>query len=265
MTQQGPIEDRLTDYERAICYFALPKIISPVTLGLIAAYAVCVLEALAVLLYGLVSRRAIWIESGAWALAGIMIFGIAAFLGRAFLNEYRQRRLLAAARGVPNAPREAGNLPDPFAGHVLLCHPAGERGARFECSGRDSKARYLIEVASRGKWRIVRDAAGEEVCRVHVVSGPPSFMISMGVPSKLEVFQKGEVIAKITRRFSFSTLDVTIRVLKPAPVDFAVRGQTLYVGGVMAGRIYELRRSIYLDIKREAFNEAILGFFATLS
>lgn len=98
-----------------------------------------------------------------------------------------------------------------------------------------------------------------------VISGPPSFMISMGVPSRLTVYKGEDVIAEIVRRFSFSSLVVDISCLKPSPVCYLVRGQTVFREGVMIGRIYELRRSVYLDIKRNALHDALLGFFATLS
>lgn len=265
MSQNGPRGDRLTDYERAICYYALPKIINPITLGIIVAYAVCVFEALAALTYGLLTRRAPWIEGGAWALAAILVFGIVVFMGRAFLNELRQRRLLAAARGVPNALREIGDVRDPFADHVLLQHPAGARGIQFDCTGGDMAAHYHIDGARNRTWWMVRTPEGEEVCRVKVAGGPPSFMISMGAPSRLTVYKGDEIIAEIVRRFSFSSLVVDISCAKPVALKYQVRGQTVFREGVMVGRIYELRRAVYLDIKREALHEALLGFFATLS
>lgn len=265
MAQAGPSEDRLTDYERAICYYALPKIINPITLGVIVAYAVCVFEAVAALTFGLVTQRLPWIEGGAWALAGIMVFGIVVFMGRAFLNELRERRLLAAARGVPNALREIRDVPDPFADHVLLRHPAGARGLHFDCTGGDFADRYRIEGApDRSGWS-VQGPDGEELCRVKVLGGPPSFMISMGVPSRLTVYNGDEVIAEIVRRFSFSSLVVDISCLKPVPVRYVVRGQTVFREGVVSGRIYELRHSVYLDIKRDALHVGLFGFFATLS
>lgn len=265
MTQNGPSGDRLTDYERAICYYALPKVINPITLGIIVAYAVCVFEALAALTFGLVARRVPWIEGGAWALAAILVFGIVVFMGRAFLNELRQRRLLAAARGVPDALSGIRDVPDPFIDHVLLRHPAGARGLHFDCTGGDTATRYHIDVAPGGAWWTIQTPEGEEVCRVKVVSGPPSFMISMGVPSRLTVYKGEEIIAEIVRRFSFSSLVVDISCLKPSATKYLVRGQTVFREDVMVGRIYELRRSVYLDIKRDALHEALLGFFATLS
>jgi len=44
--------DTISDYERAVCYYTLPRVTSRVTLALVIAYAVCVFEALGALCIG---------------------------------------------------------------------------------------------------------------------------------------------------------------------------------------------------------------------
>ena len=45
-------KEHLNDFERAICYYTLPRVARPVTFGLIAAYVLCLAEAFAVFVYG---------------------------------------------------------------------------------------------------------------------------------------------------------------------------------------------------------------------
>lgn len=264
MTAVESKDDHLTDYERAICYYALPRIVSPITLGVIVAYGVCVFEALAALIYGLLAQNAVWVEWGAWALAGTMILGIVVFMGRAFLNDLRQRKLLAAARGVPDALGDIRDVPDPFAGHLLLKHPRTARGVLLECHESEAVTRYTLEYRPGDRCWEIKTPDGEPVCRVVKVSGPPSFMLSIGIPRRLHVYRGDARIAEIVQRFSFSAPEVEIRCLEPPGRAYHIRGQSVFADTFMAGRTYELRGSIYLDIRREALHDALLGFFATL-
>ncbi|HNR30156.1 MAG TPA: hypothetical protein PKI11_04655 [Candidatus Hydrogenedentes bacterium] len=257
-------DDHLTDYERAICYYALPRVVSPITLGIIVAYAVCVVEALAALAYGLIAGHPAWVEGGAWALAGIMVLGIVVFMGRALLNEVRQRRLLAAARGVPDALDEIHGLPDPFAGRVLLKHPRSARGVLLECHESENVTRYTLECEAGGRAWEIKTPDGAPVCRVVKLSGPPSFMLSVGIPRRLRVHRGDAVIADIVQRFSFSAPVVEIHCQDQPGRVYRIRGQSVFDGDSLAGRIYELRGSVYLDVRRDALHDGLLAFFATL-
>ncbi len=264
MTGVDAKDDHLSDYERAICYYALPRMVNPITLGIIVAYAVCVCEALAALVYGVLSQNPVWVEWGAWALAGIMVLGIVVFMGRAFLNDLRQRRLLAAARGVPDAMGDLRDMPDPFAGHLLLKHPRSARGVLLECHAGEAVTRYTLEQTPGARSWDITATDGTSVCRVVTVSGPPSFMLSVGIPRRLRVYRGEAPIAEIVQRFSFSAPQVEIRCQDPPGREYHIRGQSVFAGAGMVGRIYELRGSVYLDIRREALHDALLGFFATL-
>ena len=68
--------EHLTDYERAICYYTLPKITHPVTFGLLAVYVVCIIEALGVLAYGATTHREGITRAGLLAVGGIVAFGV---------------------------------------------------------------------------------------------------------------------------------------------------------------------------------------------
>ncbi len=79
MSKSTSSEDRLTAYERAVCYYSLPRQKHPVTFVLIVAYGVCFLEALGALIYGCVSGAEVWRRWGTITLVASIIFGIAAF------------------------------------------------------------------------------------------------------------------------------------------------------------------------------------------
>ena len=71
-------EDRLSDYERVVCYNTIPRVASPVTLSLVLVYGFCLLEAVLALAYGLAAHRHGWTVAGAASLAGLVVFGMVA-------------------------------------------------------------------------------------------------------------------------------------------------------------------------------------------
>lgn len=95
--QVTPKVSAITDYERAVCYYTLPKVITPVTIGLLSAYALCVIEAVAALAYGLYVGNRTWTLSGFYCLIGIIVFGMLAFTVRALWGDWRRRAALSIA------------------------------------------------------------------------------------------------------------------------------------------------------------------------
>ena len=60
----------MTPYERAVCYYTLPKVIHPITLGLIWVYALCVIEAVGAFSYGVYTGDMDWTMAGFYSFAG---------------------------------------------------------------------------------------------------------------------------------------------------------------------------------------------------
>ncbi|NIA13376.1 MAG: hypothetical protein GWP08_04790 [Nitrospiraceae bacterium] len=256
--------EHLTDYERAICYYTLPKITHPVTFGLLAAYVVCLIETLGVLAYGMATHHPGVTRIGIFALGGIVVFGIVAFMLRALFHEFRKRKALATARGMPDVSSGAEDIPDPFENHLLLRHPLHARGDLFPCTDDAGDISYFVESAVQSPWWKVKDAHDNEVLRVHVQSEAASFSLGGGVPSRLSVFVEGEEAAQINRRFSLTSPATHVVCTKPEPREYVVREESIFRGNRLVGRIYYLHQSAYLDIERDEFHLAILGLFITM-
>ena len=256
--------EHLTDYERAICYYTLPKITHPVTFGLLAAYVVCIIAALGVLAYGVTTHHKGVTRAGVFAVGGIVAFGVVAFMLRALFHEFRKRRALAAPRGVPDVSSDAADIPDPFENHLLLRHPLHARGDLFPCTDDVRDISYFVESAAHSPWWKVKDAHDNDVLRVHVESEATSFSLGGGVPSRLSVLVAGEEVARINRRFSLTSPAIHVVCTKPEPREYVVREESIFRGKQLVGRIYYLHQSAYLDIERDEFHLAILGLFITM-
>jgi len=258
--------EHLNDYERAICYHTIPRVTQPLTFGLIIVYAVCLVEAVFLLAYGIVTKNGLMETVGIWSLGGIVALGIVAFLTRAFLNELKQRRALAEARSVPDPIADIGDIPDPFADHLLLRHPLHTRGDLFPCTDESGNLMYFVESSPSSPWWKVKDPHDSEVLRVHVTStGGASFLLSETRPSRLSVHEGDEIIARIRRRLTLSSPALLIECDKPEPCSYLFTRDAIYREKRLVGRIYYMHRSLYLDIRKDEFHPAILALFVTMT
>ena len=257
--------DHLTAYERAVCYYTLPRVTHPITYGIIVAYAVCLFEALGALFIGVFMENEAWTTAGTCALGGIVVLGLVIFTIRALLNEVRRQKTLALARAVPDAPASAvdPDLPNPFGGHLLLKHPLYAPGTLFACTDNDASICYFVNSGpGKGTWNI-RTAQDEEACTVRVLAGIRSFSFSPGQPRRLSVYKNGVEIARIVRRYGLFTQEVGIQCETHDPGRYTVRQRGIYCDKALVGRFYFLRGSFYLDLQRPHFNEGLLAHFVT--
>lgn len=262
MADKDALSEHLNPYERAVCYYTLPRITRPLTYGIIVAYAVCLLEAAAAAAYGLVAHKEVWLNAGGACLVGMIVFGMVVFSARTFLNELHQRRAIAQARGVPEP--EDTDLPDPFAGHRLLRHPRNIRGHLYTCTRDDATPQYRVEESvRRRRWKIF-EPEGTEVCEVRALSGPRSFSFGSSGPSHLAVYVAGERVAQVDRRVSFVTERTDIHLIAPEGRGYRVENRSIYHEDRLVGRIYYLRHSLYLDIEEEHLNPGTLAYYATM-
>jgi len=256
--------DRLSDYVRAVCYYKLPRVTSPVTIGLVVAYAICLLEAVAALAFGYFTERPVWTKSGAIALGGIIAFGIVAFLIRALLNDIHRRRALAAAAGTPDASAEADDLPDPFAHHILLRASADIQSETSEITDNNGERRYVVTRNPEGnEWNVESTEGGDALELTATVWGG-SFSLFRNAPTHLTVRRDRKETAKIRRRFTLGSTEIDISCLEPEKVELCVKGFGLYKNDKLVGRVYSMRRFNYLDVEKEYFHDGILGFFITM-
>ena len=257
-------EDRLSDYERVVCYNTLPRVVTPVTLSLVLVYAFCLLEAVLALAYGLTAHKETWTTAGTASLAGLVIFGLAAFFIRALVSDARQRYLLALARQAPE-PTAANDIPDPFAGHLLFKRPAEPAGDLFACTSDEGAMRYSVEVRRQHRhWRVCTgvDIPVFDVLAFH---GVRSFEMFPGrsAPGRAEVYRDKVLLAEIQRRFSWAEVSTQITPREGGVPWMFVHGG-IYQHGRLVGRIYEIRTWLYLDIEAEHATDGVLALFLTL-
>lgn len=255
--------ERLSDYERAMIYHTLPRLVHPVTFGLIVAYTLCLAEAIGLLVYGLVADSLFLARLGSYAVFAIVVLGVVMFLARALTNEFRTRRLLAGARLVPDADTPDG-WPDPFEDHILLRHASWAPGDLFPCINNDGDIVYFVETDPQQPLYRVKDPHDNELLRIQVLSGAVSFLIGGPDPCHVAIYKHDTLVARITRRFNLATPTHQIECLLPAPRKFRIRHGGIYNAGKLVGRVYHLRQGTYLDIRKDAFNDGILGWFVTL-
>jgi len=265
MTPAPNQRDHLSDYERAVCYHTLPRTARPLTLGLIVAYAVCLLEAVTAIGVGVYLERPAWLQIGSICLVGLILFGIVVFTIRAFLNDLRARRALAATDGVPDARESAQDFPDPFANHVLLHHPSHRRGTLFSLTDDHESSEYVVEVApSHTGWRIREVDSGQEI-RVGVEKGGRSFRFGGVLPALAKVYRDGQEVAVLRRPFTLSDLEVEIHSTRHPGITLQLRNKGFFADNRLVGRVYNRRGSCYLDIERAYFNEGVLAYFVTMT
>jgi hypothetical protein len=277
-------QEHLTDYERALCYYTLPRVVSPITFGLIIAYAVCFLEAVAVLTIGLVLQNSTWTNIGTIALIAISVFGVIIFTARALINEVKRRQALEEAEGVPNAESASDCSPDPFAEHTLLRYAVHSTGTIYRCQHHKAEPAYTVEHSTHPKAWTVTDTTDESVCRAVSLKRAGSFSLSGGAPSSLVIFQGEHEIARAQRPFSLTAPRTEIQCQEPNVRQFIIRSGSIYLvltgdqpvpplpelkpghfrGERLIGRIYELRSQIYLDIEAEYLDDALLAYYTTL-
>jgi len=253
----------LSDYERAMIYHTLPRLVHPVTFGLVIAYALCLAEAIAVLAFGLFSESLLLARFGSYAVFAIIALGIILFLARALANDVRTRRLLADARLVPEADTPK-DWPDPFEDHILLRHGGWNPGDLFPITDNEGNILYFVETDPQQPLYRVKDPHDNELLRVQVLAGSASFLIGGPDPCQVAVYRNETLVARIGRKLDFATPTYRIECLLPAPRKFRVRQGAVYAANKVVGRFYHLRQAIYLDIRKDAFNDGILGWFVAL-
>ncbi len=262
MRVERPV-DQISDYERAVCYYTLPKVVSPLTLGLIIAYAICVLEAIAALGYGLWVDNRTWTTAGAASLAGIVVFGMIVFTMRALINDLNRRSALAAARNAPVTEADC-DIPDPFASHVLISHPLNVQSEVFACVTKDGAIEYYVDVKRTGlHWR-VSTAQDEPVFEIVALQKMSHWMFSAPLPARLSVYADNQEIASIVRRITLRANLVQVFSVKPCEKLYEIRNGCIYASGRLVGRIYTLRRNVYLDVERQHLAPGMVAHFVTL-
>ena len=256
--------EHLTSYERAVCYYTLPKVVAPVGYGLVAAYIVCLLEAVGVLLYGWLWQNDAFTRWGIIAVGAMIGFGVLAFLARAFLNDVRERQLLKGGEILSDHDFDRGDVPDPLANNEILCFSLRDSGNERIIKDNDGVVRYTVKPGSAPRSKVVTSPDGSSLtlCQARRLLGLGIFGDNGGTT---RVLRADSLVATIRRRIGFSDPVVRIESSPPGNESFLVKNRSLYVGDRLIGRVYYVRGYVYLDVEREQFHDGILGFFASMA
>lgn len=265
MRKISPTNGHLSAFERAVCYYTLPKVTSSVTVGLIGAYLACFFEAVALLCYGVVAQDARYVKWGLVAVAGIVILGLVAFTGRALLSEVKRRKTMRLAKTLPDVSEQATDLPDPFADHLLVRRPFGGKATTFACTDNAGNPLYSAASGKHGRQWVVTGPEGAEALRVRASKRPRSFSIWGGMPSRLTVYAGPDEVARFRRRFSLSGPCYTIDCLRPEPKRYLYRSGGFFDDKRLVGRIYNIRGWLYLDVENTESSKAFLALFVSIS
>ncbi len=265
MKTKKPEPDHITDYERVLFYYSIPKVTHPFTFGLIVAYALCLLEAVAAMVYGELADNELVAKIGLWSTVGIVVFGIFIFMARAFVNQLMLRKTLALSSGIPDAPPDAEDLPDPFAGNMLLKYQRAKQKGGFDVLDNHGELEYKVETGPQGGWWKVNNKDGEEELRMRAQGGFSSFMLQESLPRRMSVYCNNDEIALLRKRLSFTAQVYEVECTLPEKVTYSIKNRSIFRDAVLVGRIYYLRSYIYLDIEESEFHKGILGLFVAMS
>ncbi len=261
MTLPDPKEERLTEFERAVCFDTLPQVTRPVTLGAIAVYAAVVIASFLVMAYGVSTNQPVWRSWGALAFGVVIAGGLLGFMYRATTNAVRRRVALAEAGEVPNVESGFDELPDPFAGHALLrFYRESGPGPKVVTGNRGETVYTSVSRGSGSAWDVL-DPAGERVFRIEAAAPSRSFSFDVGTPSALRVFRGDRETAKVVRRWSLGPGRVEISGERQPAKPLVFRSGGLFEGEVLVGRIYSIRNYLYLDVKQSYVDDGLLAFY----
>ena len=257
-----PENEHLSAYERAVCYYTLPKVISPITYGLVLVYAVCILESVGALVYGLTTDNEVWKVAGAAAFAAIVVFGMFTFTIRALLNDWRRRSMLATARTMPD-PDKFDDIPDPFADHLLLRRLKEPVTDIYACMTNEGVIAYYIEVRKGDNYWRVHTPQDEMLFEALVEHDVLRIGLFKTYPLRLSVFSEKKKMATIVCRNTLRTAVADIFELIPVEMKYLVRDGCIYYADRLVGRIYDIRDYFYLDIEQGHATSGILAYFMT--
>jgi len=256
-----PKNERLTEFERCVCYDTLPQVTRPVTLGLIALYALLLIASFALMAYGLRTDHPRWELWGPRIFGLIVAVGLVGFTMRAIANSVRKRAALAEAGDMPNVESGFDALPDPFAGHALLrFYRDAKAGPRVVTGNRGEIAYTVIPRESGNAWD-VQDPAGERVFRVEAAAPSRSFSFDAPTPSALRILRGEADSGTVTRRWSLGPGRVEIFGPRQPAKPLIFRNGGIFDGEALVGRIYSIRNYLYLDVKQSYVDDALLSFY----
>lgn len=258
-------QEHLSDYERAIFYYTMPKITTPFPVKVVVIYAGMLFLALGALVYGVSQENMEWIRSGTIGLCFGGVVGVIAFLSRDFINQVRKGSALAAAKGIPDADSQFDDIPNPFGEHILLSNPIRHDDTTMPLKNNKGKTIYTAELVNGGKEITLYDEAHEKLFQASLKSHSPSFSFEGGGARQVQVETEAGKVAEVIRYSSIRLAETDIQCMDgDSNHTYKCLSGGIYLDDALVGRIYEVRGHHYLDIERKHLCAGILAFFVTL-
>jgi len=258
-------KEHLSDYERAIFYYTMPKITIPFPVGMVVIYVLMLFLALASLVYGVATEQMDWIRSGTIGICFAAIVGMGAFLLRDFINQVRSKSALASAKNVPDADSKFEDIPDPFKEHVLLRNPIRHDEKTMPLKNNKNITLYTASLEEHGRILSMKDESGAELFQASLDKHTHSFSFEGGGASQVSVKKGDKEIAEVIRHSSIRLLEVDIICKKgETPKTYRCLSGGILLDDELIGRVYEVRGYHYLDVQKAHLCEGILAFFATI-
>lgn len=255
--------ERLTEFERAVCYDTLPQFTRPLANGVVFGYAGLLIGSFLVLAYGVREDLNPWKLWGAALLGATVSAGIVGFLYRALYYAIRQRNALLSAHEMPNVESGFDELPDPFASHTLLRYCRVGKLENKTLTGNRGETVYTATRTTGHGWD-VHDPAGELVFTIRASRPPRSFSFDWGVPSQFHVLRGDTVVAEIERPRTIGRGRIEIRSQEKPARAIVFRDGGFFDGDDLFGRVYVMRNYLYLDVRKSCLNDAVLAFFVCM-
>ena len=252
--------ERLSEYERAVCYYALPRTVSPLTFGVVIAYAIVLLEAVLFLAWAAWRGNERLLPWALAAVVGAIILGVVAFLVRAIMNDVRRRQLLATAQHAPAVETDV-KTPSLLAHHRLYSMPTRAK-APFIITEVDDTPAFTVERTRFGYDLVPAD--GGLPLHLDIRRRSTGFTLTRGKPARVRVRRDEDTLAEVKSRPSLGAPRVAIQCLNTGDA-ISAKGPALYRGDRLVGRVYQLRSTAYLDVEENACHEGVLAFFVAMA
>lgn len=254
----------LSPYERAACYYTLPRIAPSIPAAFVFLYGGLLLTLLGALCLVAVYGTA----RATYTLVLVVVLtafaGILAVMARGVVHEIRSRRVLQEAHNAPQVQSYDDTLPDPFANHVLLRHPGNPIGKLTACTSDNLDIEYFLDNTGEGSVWEVRTPQDEEMLTVRATGGVGSFAFVSTQAKRFGVYVGEVEVARIEEGGSLLNPSTNIVCHTPHERTYAVRDGGIHLAEKLVGRVYYVRRAFYLDIEKDHLNEGTLGYFVSL-
>ncbi|GEM_PF-1226733 len=259
------IDDFITDYERAMCYFTFPKISYIISPGVVFLYTLLIILSFSILFVGIAYDNLTIANLGGILAIIVAAGGVLVLVGRTVVYEYRWRKYLEGANNIPQ--QIASELPDPFQNHTLICISVETRDSNlFPCIDRSGEVIFFVEEVEKDRKWIIKSPQDIEIAKIEGKSSLFTFVISYKLPLKLRVYEGENLSYLVKPKWSLFNINFIVSDYKQTPnVHYIILDTGIFLNKKLIGRFYQLRKFFYLDVEQPHFNLGLLALLIYLS